>query len=60
MDKYNTEYGIFITTSDFTREAIRTSKTRTRVITLINGDQLCDLVAKYSLLCRASDYLCAW
>ena len=47
MDKYNSEYGIFITTSDFTREAIRTSKTGTRVITLINGDQICDLVAKY-------------
>lgn len=47
MDKYNAEYGIFITTSDFTREAIRTSKTGTRVITLINGDQICDLVAKY-------------
>lgn len=47
MDKYNAEYGIFITTSDFTREAIKTAKVGTRVITLINGDQICDLVAKY-------------
>lgn len=47
MDKYNAEYGIFITTSDFTRDAIKTAKEGTRVITLINGDQICDLVAKY-------------
>lgn len=48
MDKYNAEYGIFITTSDFTREALKTAKEGTRVITLINGDKICDLVAKYN------------
>lgn len=47
MDKHNAEYGIFITTSDFTREAIKTAREGTRVITLINGDQICDLVARY-------------
>ena len=47
MDKYNAEYGIFITTSNFTREAMKTAKAGTRIITLINGDKLCDLVAKY-------------
>lgn len=47
MDKYNAEYGIFITTSDFTREAMKSAKAGTRIITLINGDKLCDLVAKY-------------
>lgn len=47
MDKYNAEFGIFITTSDFTREAIKVSRQGTRVITLINGDKICDLVAKY-------------
>lgn len=47
MDKYNAEYGIFITTSDYTRSAIEASKIGTRVITLINGDDICDLVAKY-------------
>lgn len=47
MDKYNAEYGIFITTSDFTRAAIEASRIGTRVITLINGDDICDLVAKY-------------
>lgn len=53
MDKYNAEYGIFISTSDFTREAIRTSREGTRVITLINGDQICDLVEKYQFYVEA-------
>lgn len=47
MDKFNAEFGIFITNSDFTREAIKTARRGTRVITLINGSQICDLVAKY-------------
>ena len=47
MDKYNAEYGIFITTSDYTRSAIEASRVGTRVITLINGEDICDLVAKY-------------
>lgn len=48
MDKFNAEFGIFITNSDFTREAVRTDREGTRIITLINGDQICDLVAKYN------------
>lgn len=47
MDKYNAEYGVFITTSDYTRSAIEASRIGTRVITLINGDDICDLVARY-------------
>lgn len=49
MDKYRAEYGIFITTSSYTRDAIKASRTGTRVITLIDGDHLTDLVAKYQL-----------
>jgi restriction system protein len=49
MDKYNAEYGVFITTSDFTRDAIKASRVGTRVITLINGDKIADLVAKYHI-----------
>lgn len=48
MDKFNAEFGIFITNSDFTREAVETARQGTRIITLINGDQICDLVAKYN------------
>lgn len=47
MDKFNAEFGIFVTNSDFTREAVKSARQGTRIITLINGDQICDLVAKY-------------
>lgn len=49
MDKYNAEFGIFVTTSDFSRASIKAARTGTRVITLINGERLADLVAKYQL-----------
>ncbi|WP_276804395.1 restriction endonuclease [Lactobacillus hominis] len=49
MDKFRAEYGIFITTSTFTRDAIKASRAGTRVITLIDGDHLLDLIAKYEL-----------
>ncbi|WP_440894992.1 restriction endonuclease [Amphibacillus sp. Q70] len=49
MDKYNAEYGIFITTSVFSRPAIKASREGTRVITLIDGEKITDLVEKYEL-----------
>lgn len=49
MDKYQAEYGIFITTSSYTRDAIQSSRIGTRVITLVDGTRLTDLVAKYEL-----------
>ena len=48
MDKYNVEFGIFITNSDFSRDAVKAARQGTRIITLINGDEICDLVAKYN------------
>lgn len=49
MDKHNAEFGVFITTSSFTKNAIEASRVGTRVITLLDGDTICDLVAKYEL-----------
>ena len=49
MDKYNAEFGIFITTSKFSKAAIEASRLGTRAITLIDGDIIADLVAKYEL-----------
>lgn len=49
MDKNNAEYGIFISTSEFTRDAVEASRTGTRVITLIDGNKIADLVAKYEI-----------
>lgn len=49
MDKYNAEFGIFITTSKFSKSAIEASRQGTRTITLVDGDIIADLVAKYEL-----------
>lgn len=49
MDKFRAEYGIFITTSSFTRSAVEAARRGTHVIMLIDGEQLIDLVAKYKL-----------
>lgn len=49
MDKHNAEFGIFITTAEFSRDAVKAARTGTRVITLINGTKLVELVAKYQL-----------
>ena len=49
MDKHNAEFGIFITTSSFSKPAKDSSRIGTRVITLIDGDEIADLVAKYQL-----------
>lgn len=49
MDKFNAEFGIFITTSDFSKGAIKASRIGTRVITLINGEDIADIVADKKL-----------
>lgn len=49
MDKHNAEFGIFITTSVFSRPAIKASREGTRVITLIDGEKIADLVERYEL-----------
>lgn len=43
------DYGIFITTSDFNKNAIAAARQSTKPITLINGEKLLDLIAKYEL-----------
>lgn len=49
MDKFRADYGIFITTSTFTKNAVKDARTGTKMITLIDGDRLVDLVAKYEV-----------
>ncbi|OOF58965.1 restriction endonuclease [Rodentibacter myodis] len=45
-----TKKGVFITTSDFSREAIEfAKKSQSTTIVLINGNRLCDLMIKYKL-----------
>lgn len=49
MDKHRTDYGIFVTTSYFTKDATKASLEGSRVITLIDGEALIDLIAEYEL-----------
>lgn len=49
MDKFRAEFGIFITTTKFSRSAIEASREGTRAITLIDGNQLLELAAKYQV-----------
>ncbi|HGO5854085.1 TPA: restriction endonuclease [Mannheimia haemolytica] len=49
MSYNNAEFGIFITTSDFSRDAIERARSGQRPITLINGDKIIELVEKYQL-----------
>lgn len=49
MDKFRAEFGIFITTSNFSRQAIKDARSGTRAITLIDGEKLLDLAAKYEI-----------
>lgn len=50
METFNAEYGIFITNFNFTREVMNKSCKETKMIILINGDQICDLVVKYIIM----------
>ena len=49
MDSFNAEYGIFITTSHFTNRAKWKAMQGNNTVTLIDGQQLADLVEKYQL-----------
>lgn len=50
MDKFRAEYGIFIATTRFAKDAYRNAKNEgTRTITLIDGDKIIELVEKYQL-----------
>lgn len=49
MDSFNAEYGIFITTSHFTDRARIKATQGNNTVTLIDGQQLADLVEKYQL-----------
>lgn len=52
MDKFRADYGIFITTTTFTRDAIKAARSGTKVITLIDSAKLVDLVIKYQLFVK--------
>lgn len=49
MDGFNAEYGIFVTTSHFTEQAKKKATQGNNTVTLIDGQDLADLVEKYQL-----------
>lgn len=49
IDKFNAEYGIFITTAEFSRSAKEAAKVGSKVITLIDGEGIIELVKKYKI-----------
>jgi restriction system protein len=49
IDKFHAEYGIYITSSTFTRGAEEAARAGSSVITLIDGEKIIDLVAKFHL-----------
>ncbi|EFG55141.1 restriction endonuclease [Lactobacillus amylolyticus] len=49
MDSFNAEYGIFVTTSYYTDGAKKIAMQGNRTVTLIDGQELTDLVEKYQL-----------
>lgn len=49
MDKFQAESGVFITTSDYTRQAVKASRSGSHVITLINQTELSDLILKLKM-----------
>ncbi|MFD1486235.1 restriction endonuclease [Lacticaseibacillus baoqingensis] len=49
MDGFNAEYGIFITTSYFTEQAKAKAVQGNRIVTMIDGQRIAELVAQYQL-----------
>lgn len=56
IDSNSAEYGIFITTSSYSKAAIEKAKVGKTPITLIDGDQLIDLIEKYEYRVRKVAY----
>ena len=54
--RHSAEYGIFITTSTFTKAAAETAKTGNFPITLIDGDKLIGLIERYEYKIRKVSY----
>lgn len=49
MDKFHADYGIFITNSYYTKDAVDAARAGTHMITLVDGDKLTELVEKYQV-----------
>ncbi len=59
LDRFKAAKGLFVTTSDFTKDARETAGLLSKRIVLIGGDQLAALMVRYDVGCRAEETLYA-
>lgn len=57
LDRFKAAKGLFVTTSDFTKDARETAGQLSKRIVLIGGDQLAALMVRYDIGCRAEETL---
>ena len=57
LDRFKAAKGLFVTTSDFTKDARETAGLLSKRIVLIGGDQLAALMVRYDIGCRAEETL---
>lgn len=57
LDRFKAAKGMFVTTSEFTKDAKETVGHLSKRIVLIDGDQLARLMVKYDVGCRAEEAL---
>ena len=57
LDRFKAAKGLFVTTSDFTKDARETAGLLSKRIVLIGGDQLTALMVRYDVGCRAEETL---
>ena len=52
LDTFKASKGLFVTTSDFSRDARRTAENLSKRIVLIDGERLADLMLRFNVGCR--------
>ncbi len=57
QDRYKAAKGLFVTTTNFTKEARETAGLLSTRIVLIGGDQLAALMVRYDVGCRVEETL---
>jgi restriction system protein len=57
LDRHKATKGLFVTTSDFSSQAVETAQYLSKRIVLIDGEQLARLMIRYNVGCRVEDTL---
>lgn len=57
LDRFKAAKGVFVTTSDFTKDARETAEMLSKRIVLINGERLGELMIRHNVGCRVEETL---